>query len=89
MSYTDPYVSEIRVLDKRLKGVEARPAVLRAADCVGASIAGVDVLPGQDGVHYVLEVNAVPGWKALVRTLDVDVGAAVVDHVVRLVEERN
>ena len=34
LSYTDPYVSEIRVLDKRLKGVEARPAVLRAADCV-------------------------------------------------------
>ncbi len=34
LSYTDPFVSEIRVLDKRLKGVEARPAVLRAADCV-------------------------------------------------------
>ena len=66
-----------------------RQTALRAADCVGASIAGVDVLPGHDGVHYVLEVNAVPGWKALVRTLDVDVGAAVVDHVVRLVEERN
>ncbi|MDP6088178.1 MAG: nucleotide sugar dehydrogenase [Nitrospinota bacterium] len=34
LSYTDPYVSEIQVLDKRLKGVEGRPAVLRAADCV-------------------------------------------------------
>ncbi|MFQ5692856.1 MAG: nucleotide sugar dehydrogenase [Nitrospinota bacterium] len=34
LSYTDPYVSEIEVLGKRLKGVEARPALLRAADCV-------------------------------------------------------
>jgi UDP-N-acetyl-D-glucosamine dehydrogenase len=34
LSYTDPYVSQIQLLDKRLKGIEARPAVLRSADCV-------------------------------------------------------
>ncbi len=34
LSYSDPYVSEIQVLDKRLKGVEPHPSVLRAADCV-------------------------------------------------------
>ncbi|MBI1988330.1 MAG: nucleotide sugar dehydrogenase [Betaproteobacteria bacterium] len=34
LSYTDPYVPEIGVLNKRLKGVEARPALLRAVDCV-------------------------------------------------------
>jgi RimK family alpha-L-glutamate ligase len=49
----------------------------RAADSVGAPLAGVDVLPGKDGQLYVLEVNAVPGWKALARTLDVDVAEKV------------
>ena len=48
-----------------------------AADEVGALIAGVDILPGQDGKKYLLEVNAVPGWKALSRTIDVNIGAEV------------
>jgi len=52
-----------------------------AADSVGAPLAGVDVLPGKDGRLYVLEVNAVPGWKALARTLDVDVAAKVLELV--------
>lgn len=53
----------------------------RAADSVGASLAGVDVLPSKDGRLYVLEVNAVPGWKALARTLEVDVAAKVLEFV--------
>jgi ribosomal protein S6--L-glutamate ligase len=53
----------------------------RAADSVGAPLAGVDVLPGKDGRLYVLEVNAVPGWKALARTLEVDVAAKVLQFV--------
>jgi len=51
----------------------------RAADAVGALIAGVDLLPGRDGRWYILEVNAVPGWKALARTLDVDIARRVVE----------
>jgi ribosomal protein S6--L-glutamate ligase len=57
----------------------------RAAAAVGAPLAGVDVLPGHDGELYVLEVNAVPGWKALARTLDVDVAALVLDFVASIV----
>jgi ribosomal protein S6--L-glutamate ligase len=49
----------------------------RAAACVGASLAGVDVLPARDGTRYVLEVNSSPGWKALAQTLRVDVAALV------------
>jgi len=56
----------------------------RAADAVGAPLAGVDVLPGKDGRLYVLEVNAVPGWKALARTLEIDVAS----EVLRLVAGR-
>ena len=53
-----------------------------AARTIGATIAGVDVLPGKDGRRHVLEVNAVPGWKALARTLKIDIAARVLDHLV-------
>jgi RimK family alpha-L-glutamate ligase len=60
--------------------VEARLA-LRAATAVGAVFAGVDLLPGPDGGYSVLEVNAVPGWRALAPACGVDVAAAVVRHL--------
>jgi ribosomal protein S6--L-glutamate ligase len=53
----------------------------RAAAAAGAPLAGVDVLPARDGRQYVLEVNAVPGWKALSKTLDVDIAALVLDYL--------
>jgi ribosomal protein S6--L-glutamate ligase len=49
-----------------------------AADRIGAVMAGVDILPGQDGRNYLLEVNAVPGWKALARTLNIDMSIEVI-----------
>jgi ribosomal protein S6--L-glutamate ligase len=54
---------------------------LRAADAVGCPVAGVDLLPGPDGELYVIEVNAVPGWKALAPTCGVDVATEVVRFV--------
>jgi RimK family alpha-L-glutamate ligase len=51
---------------------------LAAAAAVGASVCGVDLLPGPDGEFYVLEVNAVPGWRALAPATAVDVAAAVI-----------
>jgi ribosomal protein S6--L-glutamate ligase len=59
-----------------------------AARAVGASLAGVDVLPAADGRLFVLEVNAVPGWKALARALDTDIAALVLDHLQRAAMER-
>ncbi len=56
---------------------EARLA-LRAAAAVGAPVAGVDLLPGPNGEWYVLEVNAVPGWRALAPVARVDVAAEIV-----------
>jgi ribosomal protein S6--L-glutamate ligase len=56
----------------------------RAAASVGAPLAGVDLLPVDNGPPYVLEVNAVPGWKALAAALNVDVAA----EVLRFVEEQ-
>jgi len=64
----------------RLSADEERLAV-RAAAALGAAMAGVDLLPGPQGEWYVLEVNAVPGWRALAPVTGVDVAAAVLDFL--------
>jgi ribosomal protein S6--L-glutamate ligase len=64
----------------RLTADEERLA-LRAADVLGAELAGVDLLPGPNGEWYVLEVNAVPGWRALAPVTGVDVATAVVEFL--------
>jgi ribosomal protein S6--L-glutamate ligase len=58
----------------------------RAADAIGAPIAGVDLLPARDGRCYCIEVNAVPGWQALARALEVDVAREVLACVQARVE---
>jgi ribosomal protein S6--L-glutamate ligase len=63
-----------------LSAREAELAV-RAADAVGCPVAGVDLLPGPRRELYVIEVNAVPGWKALAPTCGVDVAAEIVRFV--------
>ena len=51
---------------------------LAAARAIGAEMAGVDLVPDLDrGRLVVLEVNAVPGWRALSRVTGVDIAAAV------------
>jgi ribosomal protein S6--L-glutamate ligase len=51
---------------------------LRAARAVGARMAGVDLLPDLDSSGLVvLEVNAVPGWRALARATGIDVAAEI------------
>jgi RimK family alpha-L-glutamate ligase len=56
-----------------------------AAAIVGAPIAGVDLLTGRDGRKYLLEVNGVPGWKALAGTLKVDVAKLVIDYIASII----
>jgi ribosomal protein S6--L-glutamate ligase len=60
---------------------EQERLALAAAEAVGAVVAGVDLLPGKDGTWYVLEVNAVPGWRTLAPVTGVDVAAALADHI--------
>lgn len=55
---------------------------LDAAAAVGASMAGVDLLDDLDaGSPVVLEVNAVPGWKALGAATGRDVALAILEHL--------
>lgn len=53
----------------------------RAAAAIGAPLAGVDILPDRNGRDFVLEVNGVPGWKALSATLQIDVAAVLLEYV--------
>jgi ribosomal protein S6--L-glutamate ligase len=64
----------------RLSPEEERLA-LAAARAVGAPVAGVDMLPGPGKSMYVLEVNAVPGWRALTAATGVDVASALVEFL--------
>ncbi len=65
----------------RAEAVRLEPQVerlaLRAARAVGARIAGVDLLPSEEGPLVVLEVNAVPGWKGLSSATGIDVASAI------------
>ena len=51
----------------------------RAAHCVGARIAGIDLLYDRRGNGYVIEVNGVPGWKALSRVTGCDVADRLIE----------
>ena len=62
-------------------GPEEESLALRAAEALGAIVAGVDLLPGPRGEWYVIEVNAVPGWRALAPVTGVDVASAVVRYL--------
>lgn len=76
------------------QGAQVEPVVLndaqealslRAARLVGTEYAGVDLLPGEDGRTYVLEVNSIPGWRGLRKTTPLNIADAIVAHVLRLV----
>lgn len=67
---------------ERLTVSEDLAAVARkAAEAVGAQVAGIDLLPSRSGEQYVLEVNAVPGWRALARVNDIDMARLVLDFL--------
>jgi ribosomal protein S6--L-glutamate ligase len=57
---------------------EQAELAVQAAEAVGCPVGGVDLLPGPHGVLYVIEVNAVPGWRALAPVSGVDVAKEVI-----------
>jgi RimK family alpha-L-glutamate ligase len=69
----------------RAESVEVTPQqrdlALRAAAACGTIAAGIDLLPGPNGEMLVLEVNAVPGWRALAPVTGVDVAAEIIESL--------
>jgi RimK family alpha-L-glutamate ligase len=60
---------------------ESREMALRAAEVVGCEYAGVDLLVGEDGRKYVVEVNAIPGWKGMQSVRRENVASLLLDHL--------
>jgi RimK family alpha-L-glutamate ligase len=58
--------------------VEEERLTLAAAKAVGTTVAGVDLLPRPGGGYDVLEVNAVPGWRALAPATGVDIATEII-----------
>ena len=54
---------------------------VRATRSLGADYAGVDILPVEGGGYVVLEVNSIPGWRALRSVTDVDAAEHLLDYV--------
>ena len=54
----------------------------QATEVVGATVAGVDLLLDDANQPWVIEVNAVPGWKGLAETLEVDIAHDLLQEVV-------
>jgi ribosomal protein S6--L-glutamate ligase len=57
---------------------DAERLAVAAAHALGAEMAGVDLVHDLDrGALVVIEVNAVPGWRALSQVTGIDVAAEV------------
>ncbi len=69
------------IAEKHLLADQEVQTALGAAEATGARFAGVDLLYGRDGTCYVIEVNAVPGSRALQRVTGLDVAAAVISSL--------
>lgn len=54
-----------------------------ATRAVGADYAGVDIVRGQDGRLWVIEVNGIPAWKGLQGVTSVNIAEALVEDFVR------
>ncbi len=54
---------------------------IRASQALGGGVLGIDLLPAKDGRLLLIEVNAVPGWKALSRALDLDISRKILDYL--------
>lgn len=51
---------------------------IRACEATGAIYAGIDLLPMPNGEWTVLEVNAVPGWRALAPVCGIDIAKRII-----------
>ena len=54
---------------------------LRAAACVGAAYAGVDLMRGPDGALLVIEVNSMPAWAGLQSVTHVPIARRLAEAV--------
>lgn len=69
--------------EKVMPSPQAVDLAIQSVATLGVLVAGVDLMVDPEGKWYVIEVNAVPGWRALAPVCGVDVASAVVDFMVQ------
>jgi len=60
---------------------EVQEMALTACQALEADYAGIDILPGEDGRYYVIEVNSIPGWRGLQAVTGLNVAELLVDYI--------
>lgn len=65
---------------------EYEATALEAAHALGLNIAGVDLMPSDDG-PMVLEVNSSPGLRGIETTTGIDVAGAMIDYVLARLDD--
>jgi ribosomal protein S6--L-glutamate ligase len=60
-----------------------RQLAIEAASVIGASLAGVDLLPTERG-PVLLEINGIPGWKGTAKALSRDLSLEVIDALIAM-----
>ena len=65
-----------------------REIAMKASKSVEGDMIGVDLLPADDGRLYAIEVNAVPGWKALATATKTDISSLVLKRIETIVNLR-
>ncbi|NLD38639.1 MAG: RimK family alpha-L-glutamate ligase [Desulfatiglans sp.] len=56
---------------------------IKAAEVLKADYAGVDIMPGEDGNNYLIEVNSIPGWRGLEKATGFNAASHIVDYVLK------
>jgi ribosomal protein S6--L-glutamate ligase len=54
---------------------------VKAAKAVGVEVAGIDMIMAKDG-PYLIEVNASPGFKGLMKATDIDVPGKIIEYAI-------
>ena len=62
---------------------EMEALALNAARLLHLDYAGVDLMPSEDGRTYVVEINSIPGWRGLQKTIDRSIAERIIDHVLK------
>lgn len=57
---------------------EQRVLAQEAARAIGGLAVGVDIMPTAEGANRIIEVNAVPGWRATARALKIDIAEKMI-----------
>jgi tetrahydromethanopterin:alpha-L-glutamate ligase len=64
---------------------EIHALAIQAAKAVGIDYCGIDIMRGDDGRLWVLEVNSIPAWRGLQAVCEMNIAQTLVDDLIRKV----